>query len=373
LRRIFTIIIPLLVLAAALAPPASAGMLDVSEAKEIKLGKEAADTLIHHYGLVTNPAEMDRVTGITDYLIKAGGRPDLEYHFYIIDTDFINAFALPGGYIFLTRGLMDFVDDDDELAAVISHELVHVAHKHGVVMYKKSLKNMVMNFIILAITKDPKAVVASQMYQKSRMDIFGRSAEVEADTFGIRYMKKAGYNCCAMMRFLEKLERENSHRPNLIEDYFEFHPPMDERKKIVTSELENQGIEIAGTYTKNRISERVIVHENCGENGCTASIMGGTDELMVIGDSGSFGTQYERGLAIASSLNSLLSDGVRMYELKKKNNGDEWSLVARNVMIVKVLPGDLEVNGRGEPGALLDLWISGIKHFLWSDFVKEDI
>ncbi|MFC1474512.1 M48 family metalloprotease [bacterium] len=351
----------------------TAGILDVSESKEIRIGEEAAQTLINHYGLVENQAEIQRLEGISDHLIEASGRPELEYHFYIIDTDFVNAFALPGGYIFLTRGLMDFVDNDDELASVICHELVHVAHRHGVVMYKKSLKNMVMNFIVLALTKDPKLLMAGQMYQQSRMDIFGRSAEVEADTFGLKYMLSAGYNPHSSLRFLENMERESTHHPNLLEDYFDFHPPMDERKKIMKDEYVKLGIEVP-VGRKNHISERIVVKESCkSEGGCTVSLRGRKKDIMVIGDTGTLGNVYDRARAVSGSLNDLLDSGVRMFETEKRMTGDEWSLWARNIMIVKVLPGDVEANSAGGTEELADTWLKNIKMFLWNDFIKDDI
>lgn len=351
----------------------TAGMFDVSEDKEIRIGEEAARMLVDEYGVVKSKAEVDRLIGITDYLIKASGRPGLEYHFYIIDTEFINAFALPGGYIFITRGLMDFVDDDDELASVVAHELVHVSNRHGVVMYKKNLKQMVMNFIILALTRDPKAIVASDMYQQSRMDIFGRSAEVEADQIGIQYMMEAGYNPHAMLKFMDKMKREGTHRPNLFEDYFDFHPPMEERKEIINAEYEKLGIGRA-SIDNSSIEERIIVHEDCTEEGiCTSTLYGGDMEIMRIGDNGGLKTTYIRAKAISIAINDLLDKEIRMYEVKKKKEGKYWSLWARNIMIVKVLPGDVEGNSVESDDALADKWMENIKIFLWKDFIKEDI
>lgn len=348
-------------------------MFDVSEDKEIRIGEEAARTLVSEYGVVTSEAEINRLKGITDFLVLASGRPELEYHFYIIDTDFINAFALPGGYIFITRGLMDFIDDDDELASVVAHELVHVANRHGVVMYKKNLKQMVMNFIILAITRDPNAIIANDMYQQSRMDIFGRTAEVEADQIGLRYMIDAGYNPHAMLKFMDKMKREGTHHPNLLEDYFDFHPPMDERKSLISAEYKKLGIGDPA-ITGDGITERIIVHEICDDAGnCSSSLYGGDFEIMKIGDAGGLKNTYERARAISISINDLLDKNIRMYELKKKKEGKYWAIWARNILIVKALPGDVDSNAAASDEALADAWTENIRKFLWKDFIKEDI
>lgn len=370
MKNIFALFV--IAILAAASTPARCGMFDVSEDKEIRIGAEAAEALVNEYGVVTSKVETDRLEGITDYLVKASGRPELEYHFYIIDTDFINAFALPGGYIFITRGLMDFVDDDDELASVVAHELVHVARKHGVVMYKRNLKQMVMNFIVLALTRDPNAVMASDMIYSSRMDIFGRSAEVEADVLGISYMVDSGYNPQAMWRFMDKMKKESTHRPDLLEDYFDFHPPMEERKKIISAEYRRLGIPDAEIDTT--ISERVIVNEDCDEAGeCVSTLVGGGQKIIKVGDRGGMKTPYDRSMAIASGLNDLLDKGVRMYELKKKKDGDSWTVWARNTLIIKVMPGDLEANGIDDEEKLADMWLDNIKKFLWKDFLKKDI
>lgn len=376
MNRFFKLAIFAMALSASLfcmSQHSNAGMFDVSEDKEIRIGEEAARMLVDEYGVVKSKAEVDRLIGITDYLIKASGRPELEYHFYIIDTEFINAFALPGGYIFITRGLMDFVDDDDELASVVAHELVHVANRHGIVMYKKNLKQMVMNFIILALTRDPKAIIANDMYQQSRMDIFGRGAEVEADQIGLKYMMDAGYNPHAMLKFMDKMKREGTHHPNLLEDYFDFHPPMEERKEILNKEYEKLGIGRA-SIDNSSIEERIIVHEDCTEEGtCTSTLYGGDMEIMRIGDNGGLKSTYSRAKAISVAINDLLDKKIRMYEVKKKKEGKYWSLWARNIMIVKVLPGDVEGNSAESDDALANEWMENIKTFLWKDFIKEDI
>lgn len=355
--------------------PCSAGMLDVSEDKEIRIGKDAAEQIIRFYGTVDNPAEVARLHGVVDHIIEASERAELEYHFNIVDTKIVNAFALPGGYIFVTRGLMDFIDDDDELAAIIAHEIVHVAHRHGVSLYKQSLKNMMVNFLLLVLTRDPNVVVASQMVQQSRVDIFGRGAEIEADTYGLRYMKEAGYNSHAMLKFLQKLERQSTHYPNLLADYFDFHPPMDERKQIVIDEYSKIGVEAPPDIAHNKITERVLVREICDDqrDECRAQLSGRTTTIMTLADNGAEASVYARARNVSSILNELFEDGVRMYEFKKQRSDGVWSLWVKNVKIVEVLPGDIESADGLEPEMLIDHWIENLKQFLWKDFVKDDI
>ena len=188
-------------------------------------------------------------------------------------------------------------------------------------------------------------------------------------------MYKAGYDPHAMLDFMKKLERQSTHRPNLLEDYFDFHPPMDERKQIIIDEYENQDIVAPSTTTPNKISSRIIVKEVCDEDGtgCTSRLQGGKKTIIILGDKGRRISSYSRAMRSARSLNKLFESGIRMYEFKKQNSGGEWSLWVRNVRIARILPGDLEANDESDSEKLLGQWIDNLKLFLWNDFVKDDI
>ncbi len=364
----------LLLASATCANCARAGIIDITEAKEIRLGKEAAEAVIRQYGLVEDKAEVRRMNAIGDRIVKACDRPDLEYHFHIINSDIINAFAIPGGYIFMTRGIMDFIDDDDELASVIGHEVTHVAKRHGVVLYKKSMKDALVNLLVMVLTRDPNAVVAGQMIEQSRTDVYGRGAEIEADRIGLEYAKKAEYDPNGFMRFILKLQRYETHRPDLIQDYYDFHPPMDARIQLVGENFRRLGLD-PPTGLSYEISGRLIAMEICASDGksCMGTIKGPGGELFRLGDSGEEASPYLRARKISASLNKLFDKKIGFYELKKVTTANGLELIVRNTKVVRVLPGDLEANGMESADSLMDLWIDGLKRFLWNDFLKEDL
>jgi len=357
-----------------LSAPARAGFLDLDEVKEVKLGKEAAEAVIKYYGLTGDAAEARRVSAIGREVVKICDRTGIEYHFYVIDSDMINAFALPGGYIFMTSGLMDFVDDDDELASVIAHEVTHIAKKHGVVMYKKSMKDAMVNFLILVLTRDPNAIVAGQMMQQSRADIYGRSAEIEADRFGLEYAYKAGYDPAGFMRFIMKLQRYETHSPDMLYDYYDSHPPMELRIELIAENFRRLGLE-PPKGLNYEIAGRLIAMEVCEENGkkCYGAIKGPQGELLRIGDAGEQGSPYLRARRIVAALNRLFAAKVGIYEVKKISDAGGAGLIARNTVIARALKGDVDVNNAESEDALADMWLNNLKKFLWNDFLKEDL
>ncbi len=101
-------------------------------AKELELGLKASKFLIARYGYYSNPEVNQYVKQLGQSIVKKVAKRDLEYHFYILDTDEINAFALPGGIIFVTKGILKVISNEAELVAVLCHEIAHVEKKHYV-------------------------------------------------------------------------------------------------------------------------------------------------------------------------------------------------------------------------------------------------
>ncbi|HOX27641.1 MAG TPA: M48 family metalloprotease [bacterium] len=351
---------------------AFAGMLDVSDAKEGNLGKDAAEEIIRYYGLVENDAEIQRMQAVGERIISICGRKNIEYHFYILDTDIINAFALPGGYVFMTKGIMDFVDDDDELASVMAHEITHVVRRHGVSIYKKEMKNALINFLVLVLTRDPNAVMAGQMVEQERADIFGRTAENEADSFGLEYVVKAGYNPDSFISFFEKMKQYDSHRPNLLEDYFDSHPPMEERIENAKNNYKRLGL-TPPTAVASRIEGRLHAAEICkDESPCLGEIEGPNGVILTFGDPGRYKTPFDRAKKTVDVINRLLDSKLELFEIKKTNSTNGPELMLRNTRVLYVLPGDLKANNAENADVLLDRWVESLKIFIWNDFLKDN-
>src|SRR5205807_5563363 len=126
IRRVGVAFIGIAICGLLRSPPAAAD----ETADEVRLGAQIAKEIESHYRVVTDPAMVDRLARVADALVPVVDRQDLTYHFRVIDIPGVNAPGVPGGWVYVTRGMMKFVRSDHELAAVLAHELTHVAHRH---------------------------------------------------------------------------------------------------------------------------------------------------------------------------------------------------------------------------------------------------
>lgn len=206
----------------------------VENSSEKTMGAQGHEALKKSPGFYNNAADLNRVAAIARPLCKVVDRKDLTYRFTILNTDEVNAFALPGGYVYVTRGLLKTVKNNDELAAVMAHELAHINKKHGI---RQAEKAGLMTALVLAMgLKDE-----TQKYQKvaaiaaffSNMK-FSRDDEYEADKIAVQYSQKAGFNPYGMGAFLERINKDNALTK--VTKYFSTHPPTVERIKRANAE-----------------------------------------------------------------------------------------------------------------------------------------
>lgn len=169
---------------------------------------------------------------------KVSDRPDLAYDFTILDTDILNAFAVPGGFVFVTRGILMEIADEAELAVVLGHEITHVAAWHGLEMLQKAglLGTLTALGVVggAALGAGEAAIALAQaasVYENLYLLGYGRANELEADRYGILYASHAGYDPEAAYTFfsrLEKIEKEEQTSQR-ISPYWKTHPDTSER------------------------------------------------------------------------------------------------------------------------------------------------
>src|SRR5262249_42739442 len=151
--------------------------------------------------------DLDRyVSSIGTLLAHTTERPDIPFTFTVLDTPMVNAFALPGGYVYVTRGLIALADNEAELAGVLGHEIGHVVARHQAQRYSQSVLAG-LGAAILGVATGSSVVgdvagTGAQAYIQS----YSRDQEFEADMLGVRYMARAGYDPQAMATFLAKLQ-----------------------------------------------------------------------------------------------------------------------------------------------------------------------
>ena len=160
---------------------------------------------------------------------------DREYHFYVVDTPQVNASALQGGYIFVHRGILAYLSSEDELAAVIGHEIAHIAARHGRRERRKNLVGKSVGLIAWLTTGVGDLMNVTDAYTRQHVSGFGREAELEADRLGGEYMARAGYNPLAIIDMVQALKNQETfaqqveRRPVAYHGLFRTHPKNDKR------------------------------------------------------------------------------------------------------------------------------------------------
>jgi len=180
----------------------------ISDADEIVLGKRVAARVIERYGIENAPEKTYYLNLIAATIAQRSDRPDIPYHIAILATDDVNAYACPGGYIFVTRGAMNMVADEAELAAMLAHEIGHVTERHIVNALRKSKLMQVGTEVAAEAFKTPGPLL-EQMTSFATDALFNgldKADEYEADEKAVDYLDRVGYDYPAMNDVLKLLE-----------------------------------------------------------------------------------------------------------------------------------------------------------------------
>ncbi len=196
--------------AASSATAADAFTPFMSEAEEDRIGKEEHPKVLQEFGGAYPDASIQKyVTSLGGLLKATTPQVNKPYTFTVLDSDVVNAFALPGGYVYVSRGLMALANDEAELAGVVGHEIGHVVARHTAQRYSQSVIAGIGAAILGAITKSQTLGQVAQLGAAAYVQGFSRDQELEADQLGIQYMTLSGFEPSAMSTFLGSLEGEN--------------------------------------------------------------------------------------------------------------------------------------------------------------------
>lgn len=210
--------------------------------KEIQMGRAINREVEKKYKIIADPLVEKRVEDIGGKIVSVCDRQDIEYYFNVLNEDEVNAVSLPGGYVYLFKGLIEKVGSDDELAGVIAHEIAHIVARHSIKKLQAMMAYSILRILTAQVPQTGQVGNAADLAFWEIISGYSREDELLADQLAVRYIKSAGYDPKGMIKFLEKLQEINRKKPPAPYSYFKTHPYIPDRIRVVKQELgENIG------------------------------------------------------------------------------------------------------------------------------------
>jgi predicted Zn-dependent protease len=218
-------------------------VVTMSAAQEVEIGRELHPKVLQQYGRYADERLQAYVNDVGQRIAAKSHRPELQYTFTVLDSEEVNAFALPGGYVYITRGIMAYLNSAAELAAVLGHEVGHVTARHAVRQQSGAMAAGVGATLIGVLTGSGDLANLANMAGSALVRGYGRDMELEADAIGSEYLARLGYEPEAMIdvvRLLKNQEllevqiaRQEGREPRVYHGVFSTHPDNDTRLKEV--------------------------------------------------------------------------------------------------------------------------------------------
>ena len=218
----------------------------MSETKEISIGREYHPKILKQYGKYDDPALQAYVSRVGKKLASFSHRPELVYRFTVLDSTDVNAFALPGGYIYITRGILAYLNTEAELAGILGHEIGHVTARHGVKQQTAATAGNIGITIGQILVPELRNQAASSIYgllSGAFLSGYGREHELQADGLGAEYLARAGYDPYAMIdvlkilkmqaEFSSEVAKSEGRKIQMYHGLFASHPDNDTRLQNV--------------------------------------------------------------------------------------------------------------------------------------------
>lgn len=237
----------------------------MSEQQEIQVGARYHEQILQEYGVYQAPELQNFISQLGKDLAARGHREDLIYRFTVLDSPEVNAFALPGGYVYITRGILAYLNSEAEVAGVLGHEIGHITARHGVRQQSAATAAQIFSAVVAMKTGSQTYSDLSSILGGALLSGYGREQELEADRLGAEYIANAGFNPDEMLEVIgvlkdqEEFARQRAEaegrRHQTYHGVFASHPRNDQRlQEVVNSVQERRNAE----PTRQSGSERYL-------------------------------------------------------------------------------------------------------------------
>ena len=229
----------------------------ISQQQEVQMGQEYAQQINAQLPIIQDPELNRYINVLGDSIARLTRRRDLDWHFFIVDAQEVNAFAVPGGFVYVNRGLIERADQMDELAGVLGHEIGHVLRRHTIKQMEKAQGanvGVTLACILTSICNSQIAGAAINIAGGAVFARFSRQDEAEADAEGFDNVVRAGISPVGMVTMFQKLLAERRTRPGAVESWFITHPLEEDRIQAIQAkinQLPRSTLASLGTDTRN--------------------------------------------------------------------------------------------------------------------------
>ena len=229
----------------------------ISQQQEVQMGQEYAQQINAQLPIVQDPELNRYINVLGDSISRLTSRRDLDWHFFIVDSKEVNAFAVPGGFVYVNRGLIERADKMDEVAGVLGHEIGHVVRRHTVKQMEKEQGanvGITLACVLTGVCNSQVAGAAIQLGGGAIFARFSRQDEAEADQEGFNNVVRAGISPEGMVSMFRKLLEERKTRPAGVEAWFLTHPLEEDRITAVQARINQippSTLANLGTDTRN--------------------------------------------------------------------------------------------------------------------------
>jgi len=212
----------------------------ISQQQEVQMGQEYAQQINAQLPIVQDPEINRYINVLGDSIARLTARRDLDWQFFIVDSKEVNAFAVPGGFVYVNRGLIERSDQMDELAGVLGHEIGHVVRRHTVKQMEKAQGaniGVTLACVLTSVCNSQAAGAAINVLGGAVFARFSRQDEAEADQEGFKNTVRAGISPVGMVTMFRKLLEERKAHPGAVESMFLTHPLEEDRIQAVQAQI----------------------------------------------------------------------------------------------------------------------------------------
>jgi Zn-dependent protease with chaperone function len=323
---------------------------------EKKIGSDATSEVEKKWKPVNDEAKLKLLTDIVTTIASVSQRPEVQYTVKIVDTDEVNAFSLPGGFVYVTKGLLKDVQSDDELAGVLAHEITHNTFYESLERADKS-KKLFMGSIATALgalllgaksQTVSAALAAGEYIRLGVLCTFSLDVESRADSYAIRYLiASRKYNPVGMLTFMERLAAQERHKPKQELGVYADHPDTEIRCKLIADQLEASDVEINRRAVTKWDPAKAEEKDVSGKKIPVATLWG--FDIFKVQAATDSPAAMDRAKAIADTLTKALAGGLAPYQISADTSAGQPRVLLGHQVLLTVTSEDAQAAGLAAP------------------------